>query len=160
VRSLDRLEEAWRVREIHGTCATHPVLCPVRGEPTREHLDIETEHLLLGLLREGKGLTSRIFARSQLEDIRKEIEELAVSRDKVPTSVDMPFSAETIRVLRFAADEADRLRHNYIGTKHILLGIFSEPDSVAATLLAARGIALGAVREEIARLTDAFRDLS
>src|SRR5687768_18250989 len=75
-------------------------------------ISIETEHLLLGLIREGKGLTSRIFARSHLslENIRKEIEGRTVFREKVSTSVEIPFSAETKRVLQFAAEEADRLR--------------------------------------------------
>ena len=74
-------------------------------------ISIETEHLLLGLIREGKGLTSRIFARSHLslENIRKEIEGRTVFREKVSTSVEIPFSAETKRVLQFAAEEADRL---------------------------------------------------
>ena len=87
-------------------------------------ISIETEHLLLGLIREGKGLTSRIFARSHLslENIRKEIEGRTVFREKVSTSVEIPFSAETKRVLQFAAEEADRLLHNYIGTEHLLLG--------------------------------------
>ena len=73
-------------------------------------ISIETEHLLLGLIREGKGLTSRIFARSHLslENIRKEIEGRTVFREKVSTSVEIPFSAETKRVLQFAAEEADR----------------------------------------------------
>ena len=68
-------------------------------------ISIETEHLLLGLIREGKGLTSRIFARSHLslENIRKEIEGRTVFREKVSTSVEIPFSAETKRVLQFAA---------------------------------------------------------
>src|SRR5213082_1249842 len=67
-------------------------------------ISIETEHLLLGLIREGKGLTSRIFARSHLslENIRKEIEGRTVFREKVSTSVEIPFSAETKRVLQFA----------------------------------------------------------
>src|SRR5574339_283205 len=91
-------------------------------------ISIETEHLLLGLIREGKGLTSRIFARSHLslESIRKEIEGRTVFREKVSTSVEIPFSAETKRVLQFAAEEADRLLHNYIGTEHLLLGIVRE----------------------------------
>ena len=74
-------------------------------------VSIETEHLLLGLIREGKGLTSRIFARSHLslETIRKEIEGRTVFREKVSTSVEIPFSAETKRVLQYAAEEADRL---------------------------------------------------
>src|SRR4026207_406033 len=105
-------------------------------------ISIETEHLLLGLIREGKGLTSRLFARSHLslESIRKEIEGRTVFREKVSTSVEIPFSAETKRVLQFAAEEADRLLHNYIGTEHLLLGILREERSVAATILMEKGM--------------------
>ena len=114
-------------------------------------ISIETEHLLLGLIREGKGLTSRIFARSHLslENIRKEIEGRTVFREKVSTSVEIPFSAETKRVLQFAAEEADRLLHNYIGTEHLLLGILREERSVAASILMEKGMRLNTVREDI-----------
>ena len=117
-------------------------------------ISIETEHLLLGLIREGKGLTSRIFARSHLslENIRKEIEGRTVFREKVSTSVEIPFSAETKRVLQFAAEEADRLLHNYIGTEHLLLGILREERSVAASILTEKGMRLAAVREDIVQL--------
>src|SRR6478752_1661205 len=115
---------------------------------------IETEHLLLGLIREGKGLTSRIFARSHLslENIRKEIEGRTVFREKVSTSVEIPFSAETKRVLQFAAEEADRLLHNYIGTEHLLLGILREERSVAASILMEKGMRLNTVRDDIVQL--------
>src|SRR5919106_749918 len=117
-------------------------------------ISIETEHLLLGLIREGKGLTSRIFARSHLslENIRKDIEGRAVFREKVSTSVEIPFSAETKRVLQYAAEEADRLLHNYIGTEHLLLGILREERSVAATILMEKGMRLNTVREDIVAL--------
>jgi ATP-dependent Clp protease ATP-binding subunit ClpC len=115
---------------------------------------IETEHLLLGLIREGKGLTSRIFARSHLslESIRKEIEGRTVFREKVSTSVEIPFSGETKRVLQFAAEEADRLLHTYIGTEHLLLGILREERSVAASILYEKGMRLASVREDIVQL--------
>ena len=115
---------------------------------------IETEHLLLGLIREGKGLTSRIFARSHLslESIRKEIEGRTVFREKVSTSVEIPFSAETKRVLQYAAEEADRLLHTYIGTEHLLLGILREERSVAASILYEKGMRLSSVREDIVQL--------
>ena len=117
-------------------------------------VSIETEHLLLGLIREGKGLTSRIFARSHLslENIRKEIEGRTVLREKVSTSVEIPFSAETKHVLQFAAEEADRLLHNYIGTEHLLLGLLREEQSVAASILVEKGMRLHAVREDIVQL--------
>ena len=114
-------------------------------------ISIVTEHLLLGLIREGKGLTSRIFARSHLslENIRKEIEGRTVFREKVSTSVEIPFSAETKRVLQCAAEEADRLLHNYIGTEHLLLGILREERSVAASILMEKGMRLNTVRPSI-----------
>ena len=117
-------------------------------------ISIETEHLLLGLIREGKGLTSRIFARSHLslENIRKEIEGRTVFREKVSTSVEIPFSTETKRVLQHAAEEADRLLHNYIGTEHLLLGILREERSVAASILSEKGMRLTGVREDIVQL--------
>ena len=117
-------------------------------------ISIETEHLLLGLIREGKGLTSRIFARSHLslESIRKEIEGRTVFREKVSTSVEIPFSTETKRVLQHAAEEADRLLHNYIGTEHLLLGILREERSVASSILSEKGMRLTGVREDIVQL--------
>jgi ATP-dependent Clp protease ATP-binding subunit ClpC len=115
---------------------------------------IETEHLLLGLVREGKGLTSRLFARAHLsiEQIRKEVEGRSVLREKVSTSVEIPFSAETRRVLQYAAEEADRLLHNYIGTEHLLLALLREERSLAALILAERGMRLASVREEVVAL--------
>ena len=118
------------------------------------NLSIETEHLLLGLTREGKGLTNRILARAHLslENIRKEVEGRTVFREKVSTSVEIPFSAECKRVLGFAAEEADRLLHNYIGTEHLLLGILREERCVAADILMQKGMRLDTVREDIVQL--------
>src|SRR6266508_999258 len=115
---------------------------------------IETEHLLLGLIREGKGLTSRIFSKSHLsmESIRKDIEGRALYRDKVSTSVDIPLSGESKRVLGYASEEAERMLHNYIGTEHILLGLMREEKSVAAGILGEKGMRLNSVREEIVQL--------
>src|SRR5260370_319988 len=119
---------------------------------------IETEHLLLGLIRElggeRQGLTSHLFARSRLspEDIRKEIEGRAVFREKVSTSVEIPFSPETKRVLQYTAEEADRLLHNDIGIEHMLLGILREERSVAASVLMEKGMRLHTVREDIVQL--------
>ena len=115
---------------------------------------IETEHLLLGLIREGKGLTSRIFARSEvgLDAIRREIEGRTVLREKVASSVDIPFSAEARRALDHAAEEADRLLHTYIGTEHLLLGILREDRSLAAAILMEKGLRLSSVRDDVVTL--------
>jgi hypothetical protein len=115
---------------------------------------IETEHLLLGLIREGKGLTSKIFARASisLAELRQEIVGRTTFQEQVATSVEIPFSAETKRVLEYTADEANRLRHDYIGTEHLLLGILREEGSVAASALISRGLRLDAVRDAIVEI--------
>ncbi len=117
-------------------------------------LAIDTEYLLLGLVREGKGLTSRIFAQSHvsLATIRKEIEGRTEVREKISTSIEIPFTAGAKRVLQFAAEEADRLMHDYIGTEHILLGILREERGLAATLLMEKGMRIDVVRTDIVRL--------
>jgi len=78
---------------------------------------IETEHLLLGLLREDKVLTNRFLRSSAaVESIRKQIEAQTTMREKVSTSVDLPLSHECKRVLAYGAEEAERLNHKHIGT--------------------------------------------
>jgi len=113
---------------------------------------IETEHLLLGLLREDKALTNR-FLRSHgdVEGIRRQIEEHTVVREKVPTSVDLPLSNEGKRVLAYSAEEAEALSHKHIGTEHLLLGLLREEKCFAAELLHERGVRLAMVREELRR---------
>ncbi len=112
---------------------------------------IETEHMLLGLLREGKGVTSRLFSKSRLsmDQIRKEVEGRSPAREKVSTSVEIPLSAESKRVLGYAAEEAERMLHNYVGTEHILLGLMRDERSLAASILSEKGLRLAAVREDI-----------
>jgi hypothetical protein len=115
---------------------------------------IESEHLLLAFIREGKGLPSRIFAESRMsvENIRKEVEGRTVVREKISTSAEIPFSIETKQVLQLAAVESDRLRHSYIGIEHLLIGILRQEGSVAASVLIEQGLRPDAVRDEIIRL--------
>ena len=82
---------------------------------------IETEHLLLGLLREDKALANRFLRSHPVESIRKQIEERTIIRGKVSTSVDVPLSHECTRILGYGAEEAERLNHKHIGTEHLLL---------------------------------------
>jgi len=113
---------------------------------------IETEHLLLGLLREDKALTNRFLrSHASIESIRKQIEGRSTIRDKVSTSVDLPLSQECKRVLAYAAEEAERLSHKHIGTEHLLLGLLREDKSFAAEILHERGLRLSALREELSR---------
>jgi len=115
---------------------------------------IETEHLLLGLLREDKQLTNRFLrSHASVESIRKQIEGHTTIREKVSTSVDLPLSNECKRVLAYAAEEAERLSHKHIGTEHLLLGLLREEKCFAAEILHERGLKLLAIREELARAT-------
>jgi ATP-dependent Clp protease ATP-binding subunit ClpC len=116
-------------------------------------ISIETEHLLLGLIREGKGLTSRIFARSHLslESIRKEIEGRTVFREKCPPrsrfrSALKP-SGPAVRGGRGRPAAPQLHRH-----RAPLLGILREERSVAATILMEKGCGLNTVREDIVAL--------
>jgi len=108
---------------------------------------IESEHLLLGLLREDKAHT--FLPHGGVESIRKDVEGQTVIREKVSTSVDLPLSDECKRILAYATEEADKLSHKYIGTGHLFLGVLREQDCFAAKLLRERGITLGMAREQI-----------
>jgi Clp amino terminal domain, pathogenicity island component len=111
---------------------------------------IETEHLLLGLLREDKALTNRFLrSHASVESIRKQIEAHTTIREKVRTSVDLPLSHECKRVLAYAAEEAERFSH--IGHEHLLLGLLREEKCFAANLLCALNISLDQVREWVAK---------
>ena len=89
---------------------------------------IDTEHLLLGLIHEPKGLIARLFADAgiALDDIRDEVTRRAGVSTKVANSVEIPFSAAAKRVLQHTEQEAGGLRHGYIGTEHLLLGLLHE----------------------------------
>src|SRR5437899_10098195 len=107
---------------------------------------IETEHLLLGLLREDKALTRRFLqSHAVVESIRKQIEDCsAEKRPPISTSVDLPLSNECKRVLAYAAEEAERLSHAHIGCEHLLLGLLREEKSFAAAMLHERGLRISA----------------
>ena len=111
---------------------------------------IESEHLLLGIVREDKPLTTR-FLRSDMASIRKQIESHTTAREKASTSVDLPLSNESKRVLAYAGEEAERLAHKHIGTEHLLLGLLREEKCFGAQILTERGVQLSRVREELAR---------
>ncbi len=115
---------------------------------------IQTEHVLLGLIREGKGLTQRLLNRGSLkmEEMRRQVEGRCRYGDQVSTTVEMPLSPEVKRVLALAQDEAEQLGHSYTGTEHLLLGLLREDTATAAEVLRENGLTLPFVREEILRL--------
>src|ERR1700745_1908375 len=118
---------------------------------------IEPEHLLLGLMREDKTLTGRLFPRPEItiEGIRREIESRTLLRERIPTSVELPLAPETKRVLHYSHEESDRLQHRHIGTEHLLLGLLREERSMAAEILYERGLRLNAGGDNISRQSGA-----
>jgi uncharacterized protein (TIGR03435 family) len=112
---------------------------------------LEPEHLLLGLLREPKGLGHRILARTAdtVDGLRGDIAGRLMVHDPVPESEEIPFSASYKRALQYAVEEADRLLDGQVGTEHLLLGLLREEGSVAARVLAGRDVRIEAVRDAI-----------
>src|SRR5262245_26194918 len=103
--------------------------------------EIETEHILLGVIREDRKLAARFFSRTDAggESIRKDIEGRATVRDRIPTEIDLQLSNGAKRALSFAVEESERLGDRHIGTEHLLLGLLREENSIAAEVMYARG---------------------
>jgi len=113
---------------------------------------IETEHLLLGLLREDPALFGRLLGPTSVaKDVRSEIERQITPGERIPTSVEMPLTAESKQVLNLAVEESKRLGHGHVGTEHILVGLLSVEGSLGARLLLERGLKPEVVREQLAR---------
>jgi ATP-dependent Clp protease ATP-binding subunit ClpA len=112
---------------------------------------IDTEHLLLGILREHKALANR-FLRSfaAVESVRKQIEAQGGVREKIATSVDLPLSVPCKRVLAYAAEEAEVLQHENIGAEHLFLGILREKESFGEQILRGFGVSAEQVRAYLA----------
>lgn len=125
------------------------------GSPT-----METEHFLLGILREDKVLTNRLLPLGSAESIRKEIESNCQAQKKISTSVDLPVSNESKRVLAYAAEEAASLSHQHIGCEHLLLGLLREEKCFAARLLREHNLHLAQAREQIKKLESETRTAS
>jgi len=101
---------------------------------------IETEHLLLALMRENKTFGNVWLTPEGVRNIRLTIEAASKNQKKISTSVDLPLSSECKQVLSNAAEQADHRSDRYIGTKHLLLGLLSQPSCLAAQLLTQYGI--------------------
>src|SRR6266849_293001 len=113
---------------------------------------IETEHLLLGLLREDPGLFRRFLRPTSVAaDIRTEIERQITPRKRISTSVEVPLSDESKQVLKLAAEESDRLGHRHVEPEHVLLGMLRLEGSLAAKLLGERGLKPAPIREQLAK---------
>jgi ketosteroid isomerase-like protein len=112
---------------------------------------IETEHLLLGLLREDPSLVRRFLGPdSGAANIRTDIESHIPRREPIPTFVEVPLTEDCKKLLKFAAEESERLAQRRVETGHLLLGILRVEGSLASRLLRERGVKLEAVREQLA----------
>jgi ATP-dependent Clp protease ATP-binding subunit ClpC len=116
---------------------------------------IETEHLLLGLIREDKTLRYTLLAPEDAGSIRSAIESHSKNQKRVSTSVDLPLSSECKKILHNAAKQADQLSE-YIGPEHLLLGLLSQK-SFAAELLTQHGVTAEKVLQTLKKSPSAER---
>ena len=132
------------------------VLAMAREEAARLHHEyVGTEHILLGLIREGEGVAAAVLQNLSvdLDDIQQKIEE-TVKKGKAAqaTGPDLPYTSRAKKVLELAMGEARELNHSYVGTEHLLLGLLREEKGLAAQVLADAGVNLDAARAETLRL--------
>jgi len=118
------------------------------------HDYIGTEHILLGLIREGEGVAAAVLASLglDLEKVRTEIENLIQPGPAAKIPADIPFTPKAKKAIELAMDEARNLGHNYIGTEHLLLGLIREEEGLASQVLLNLGLDLEKVREEIMQI--------
>jgi len=118
------------------------------------HDYIGTEHILLGLIREGEGVAAAVLQKLEvsLENIRLEIEKLVQPGPATQIIGDIPFTPRAKKALELAAEEARSLGHNYIGTEHLLLGLIREGEGIASQVLLNLGMDLNSVRNEVMSL--------
>jgi len=121
------------------------------------HNSIGTEHILLGLIREGEGVAARALKSLEisLDAVRQQVEEI-IGRGQQAPSGHIPFTPRSKRVLELSLRESRQLGHNYIGTEHILLGLIREGDGVAAQVLVRLGADLNRVRQQVIDLLHGY----
>jgi ATP-dependent Clp protease ATP-binding subunit ClpA len=118
------------------------------------HEYIGTEHILLGLVKEGSGVAANVLKNLDvdLRKIRLEVEKLVQSGPEMVTMGKLPQTPRAKKVIEYSMEEARNLNHNYVGTEHILLGLLREQEGVAAQVLMNLGLKLEEVREEVLRI--------
>ncbi|XZE54460.1 ATP-dependent Clp protease ATP-binding subunit [Planctomycetaceae bacterium SH139] len=118
------------------------------------HEYIGTEHILLGLVKEGSGVAANVLKNLDvdLRKIRLEVEKLVQSGPEMVTVGKLPQTPRAKKVIEYSMEEARNLNHNYVGTEHILLGLLREQEGVAAQVLMNLGLKLEDVREEVLNL--------
>ncbi len=131
------------------------VLALSREEAGRLHHNyIGTEHILLGLLREGEGVAAAVLKQMDfdLDTLRMKVEEAVEVGGNTLTVGDLPYTAKSKRVLELSIEEARSMNHTYVGTEHLLLGLLREESGLAARILKEQGASLEEVRKEILKL--------
>ena len=118
------------------------------------HEYIGTEHILLGLVKEGSGVAANVLRNLDvdLRRIRNEVEKLVQSGPDMVTLGRLPHTPRAKKVLEYSMEEARNLNHNYVGTEHVLLGLLREQEGVAAQVLMNLSLKLEDVREEVLNL--------
>jgi len=121
------------------------------------HEYIGTEHILLGLVKEGSGVGATVLKNLDVDikKLRLEIEKLVKSGPDMVTMGKLPQTPRAKKVIEYAIEEARSLNHNYVGTEHILLGLLRENDGIAAQVLMNLGLKLEDVRQEVLNLLGA-----
>ena len=121
------------------------------------HEYIGTEHILLGLVKEGSGVGANVLKNLDvdLRKVRLEVEKLVKSGPDMVTMGKLPQTPKAKKVIEYAIEEARNLNHNYVGTEHLLLGLLREHDGMAAQVLMNLGLKLEEVREEVLNLLGA-----
>lgn len=116
---------------------------------------IESEHILLGILREGEDSVTELFRRFQIrpEEVRREIEGGRIFVERISSTAELPLSEESKKILAYAAHEADSLNHPAVGSEHLLIGIMRVETCLAARVLAQFGLDAFSLREEVIQLT-------
>ena len=126
------------------------------------HEYIGTEHILLGLVKEGSGVGANVLKNLDvdLRKVRLEVEKLVKAGPEMVTMGKLPQTPRAKKVIEYAIEEARNLNHNYVGTEHLLLGLLREHDGVAAQVLMNLGLKLEEVREEVLNLLGAGNERS
>jgi ATP-dependent Clp protease ATP-binding subunit ClpC len=121
------------------------------------HEYIGTEHILLGLVKEGTGVGANVLKNMgvELHKVRMEVEKLVKAGPDMVTMGKLPQTPRAKKVIEYSIEEARNLNHNYVGTEHILLGLLREHDGVAAQVLMNLGLKLDEVRDEVLNLLGA-----
>jgi len=121
------------------------------------HEYVGTEHILLGLVKEGTGVGANVLKNLDVDlgKARREVEGLVKAGSELASMGKLPRTPRGKKVLEYAIEEAKALGHNYVGTEHLLLGLLREPEGVAAQALTNMGLKLERVRDEVLNLLGA-----